>query len=121
MTVSWDIVPGATTYNLWRSTTRGGPYTLIAENIGGVNLGYVDHTAANGTTYYLRRQRQLGTEPARIRRKSAQRLRQGKRDQDQLTNTLPDSDVSPNPSSMKTRAPQCSPSWLEWYPPRHLP
>jgi beta-galactosidase len=50
--VSWDIVPGATTYNLWRSTTQGGPYTLIAGNIGAVNLGYVDHSVANGTTYF---------------------------------------------------------------------
>jgi len=51
-TVTWDIVPGATTYNLWRATTHGGPYTLIAGNIGGVNLGYVDNTVTNLTTYY---------------------------------------------------------------------
>jgi beta-galactosidase len=50
--VSWDIVPGATTYNLWRATTSGGPYTLIAEGIGGVNLGYLDASVTNGTTYY---------------------------------------------------------------------
>ncbi len=50
--VSWDIVPGATTYNLWRSTTSGGPYTLIAGNIGGVNLGYTDNNVTNLTTYY---------------------------------------------------------------------
>ena len=52
VTVTWDIVPGATTYNLWRATTSGGPYTLIAGNIGGVNLGYTDNTVANLTTYY---------------------------------------------------------------------
>jgi beta-galactosidase len=52
VTVSWDIVPGATTYNLWRATTSGGPYTLVAGNIGGVNLGYVDNAVANLTTYY---------------------------------------------------------------------
>jgi beta-galactosidase len=51
-TVTWDIVPGATTYNLWRSTTHGGPYTFIAGNIGGVNLGYTDNTVTNLTTYY---------------------------------------------------------------------
>jgi beta-galactosidase len=52
VTVTWDIVPGATTYNLWRATTSGGPYTLIAGNIGGVNLGYTDNTVANLATYY---------------------------------------------------------------------
>ena len=52
VTVSWDIVPGATTYNLWRATTSGGPYTLIAGNIGGVNLGYTDNNVTNLTTYY---------------------------------------------------------------------
>ena len=50
--VSWDVVPGATTYNLWRATTSGGPYTLIAGNIGGVNLGYTDNNVTNLTTYY---------------------------------------------------------------------
>ena len=50
--VGWDIVPGATTYNLWRSTTPGGPYSLVAGNIGAVSLGYADTTAANSTTYY---------------------------------------------------------------------
>ena len=52
VTVTWDIVPGATTYNLWRATTSGGPYTLIAGNIGGVNLGYTDSNVTNLTTYY---------------------------------------------------------------------
>ena len=52
VTVSWDIVPGATTYNLWRATTAGGPYTPIAPNIGGVNLGYTDKNVTNLTTYY---------------------------------------------------------------------
>jgi len=52
VTVSWDIVPGATTYNLWRATTAGGPYTPIAPNIGGANLGYVDKNVTNLTTYY---------------------------------------------------------------------
>jgi fibronectin type 3 domain-containing protein len=52
VTVTWDIVPGAATYNLWRATTSGGPYALIAGNIGGVNLGYTDNTVANLTTYY---------------------------------------------------------------------
>ena len=50
--VTWDVVPGATTYNLWRATTSGGPYTLIAGNIGSVNLGYDDNAVTNLTTYY---------------------------------------------------------------------
>jgi beta-galactosidase len=50
--VSWDIVPGATTYNLWRATTSGGPYTLLAGNIGGVHLGYTDNNVTNLTAYY---------------------------------------------------------------------
>jgi|GEM_PF-82582 beta-galactosidase len=50
--VTWDVVPGATTYNLWRATSSGGPYTLIAANIGSVNLGYEDNTVANLNTYY---------------------------------------------------------------------
>jgi beta-galactosidase len=52
VTVGWDIVPGALTYNLWRSTTPGGPYTLVAGNIGAVNLGFTDTNVANATTYY---------------------------------------------------------------------
>jgi beta-galactosidase len=52
VTVSWDIVSGATTYNLWRATTQGGPYTLLAGNIGGVNCGYLDSNVTNLTTYY---------------------------------------------------------------------
>ena len=52
VTVTWDIVPGAATYNLWRATTSGGPYTLIAGNIGGVNCGYIDSNVTNLTTYY---------------------------------------------------------------------
>ena len=50
VTVSWDIVPGATTYNVLRATTSGGPYTLIAGNVGGV--GYADNGVINFTTYY---------------------------------------------------------------------
>jgi beta-galactosidase len=52
VTVTWDVLPGATTYNLWRATTSGGPYTLVAGNIGSVNLGYEDSTVTNLTTYY---------------------------------------------------------------------
>jgi len=52
VTVTWDVVPGATSYNLWRATTSGGPYTLIVGNIGSLNLGYTDNGVTNLTTYY---------------------------------------------------------------------
>jgi beta-galactosidase len=52
VTVSWDIVPGAWTYNVWRSAMRGGPYTLAAGNIGAVNLAYADVGLANNAPYY---------------------------------------------------------------------
>lgn len=52
VTVGWDIVPGATTYNLWRSSAPGGPYTLVIGNIGAVDLGYTDTNVANNAIYY---------------------------------------------------------------------
>jgi len=52
VTVSWDIVPGAATYNVWRSPAPDGPYRLAAGNLGAVNLGYTDTNVANNTTYY---------------------------------------------------------------------
>jgi hypothetical protein len=52
VTVSWDIVPGATTYNLLRSEKAGGPYQTLASGVSGVSLGYVDRTAATGTRYF---------------------------------------------------------------------
>jgi beta-galactosidase len=48
--VSWDIVPGAATYNVYRSTTSGGTYTNIASNLG--SIGYTDSSVSNFTTYY---------------------------------------------------------------------
>jgi len=50
--VTWDVVPGAATYNLWRASSSGGPYAPVAGNIGSVNLGYADNTVTNLTTYY---------------------------------------------------------------------
>jgi beta-galactosidase len=52
MTISWDIVPGAVTYNVSRSTAPGGPYTAVAGSIGAVNLGFTDSNVTNGATYY---------------------------------------------------------------------
>ncbi|MDE3099021.1 MAG: DUF4982 domain-containing protein [Verrucomicrobiota bacterium] len=50
VTVGWDLVPGAITYNVKRATTSGGPYTTIASNTA--DLGLVDGNVVNGTTYY---------------------------------------------------------------------
>ncbi|TVY05563.1 pectinesterase family protein [Paenibacillus cremeus] len=47
--LNWTAVSGATGYKVKRSSTSGGPYTLLASVFG---TGYVDTTAVNGTTYY---------------------------------------------------------------------
>jgi hypothetical protein len=47
--LTWYSSVGATNYNLKRSTTNGGPYSVIA-NLAGTN--FVDTTAVSGTTYY---------------------------------------------------------------------
>jgi hypothetical protein len=48
--LSWNVINGATGYNIKRSTTVGGPYTVIASNLAGGN--YIDTSVTNGTTYY---------------------------------------------------------------------
>jgi O-glycosyl hydrolase len=47
--LSWTASPGATSYNVYRSTTSGGPYTAIASP---TTASYTDTTVANGTPYY---------------------------------------------------------------------
>jgi len=49
-TLTWVASPGATGYNVLRSTTSGTAYTIIATNING--LSYTDTGLANATTYY---------------------------------------------------------------------
>mgnify|MGYP000598444925 CR=1 FL=1 len=50
ISLSWTALSGATSYNIRRSTTSGGPYTTIAT---GVTLtAYTDTGLMNGTTYY---------------------------------------------------------------------
>jgi len=48
--VNWQALPLTTSYNVLRSTTKGGPYTSLATGITG--LTYTDPTANKGTTYY---------------------------------------------------------------------
>ncbi len=47
--LTWTASAGATGYNIQRSTTNGGPYTVIGTAAG---AGYTDSTATNGITYY---------------------------------------------------------------------
>jgi fibronectin type 3 domain-containing protein len=48
--LSWNPVNGATTYNLKRYTTSGGPYYSLLVNLTGTN--YTDTGLINGTGYY---------------------------------------------------------------------
>jgi len=55
----WPAAPGATSYNILRSTTSGSGFTTLASNITGPVAGstadsaiYTDATAVNGTTYF---------------------------------------------------------------------
>ncbi len=50
VSLSWSTVIGATSYNVKRSTTAGGPYTTIASNITGAT--YADSNVSSGNTYY---------------------------------------------------------------------
>jgi fibronectin type 3 domain-containing protein len=49
VTLIWPAVSGASSYNLKRSLTNGGPYALVS-NVTTTN--YTDAGLANGTTYY---------------------------------------------------------------------
>src|SRR5204862_158569 len=42
--------PGATGYNVKRSTTSGGPYATVGPGVAGPT--YIDSGITNGTTYY---------------------------------------------------------------------
>lgn len=50
VTLSWTASAGATSYTVERSTTNGGPYTVLANFVSGTN--FLDNTASNGTTYF---------------------------------------------------------------------
>jgi hypothetical protein len=49
VSLSWNAVSGATSYNVASSTVDGGPYLMLA-NVTGTN--FVNTGLANGTTYY---------------------------------------------------------------------
>ena len=57
--VSWPVTPGATSYNLLRSTNASSGFVSITNGVtgpvcgsGGNNAMYLDLTAGNGTNYY---------------------------------------------------------------------
>jgi rhamnogalacturonan endolyase len=57
--IAWPVVPGATSYNVLRSTLSGGGYTTVTNGVTGPvcgsgwnNATCLDTTAVNGTTYY---------------------------------------------------------------------
>ena len=49
--LSWNPTPGATSYNVKRSTDFGGPYTTIAGNVLN-STNYLDTQLPNSTTFY---------------------------------------------------------------------
>ncbi|HLP76915.1 MAG TPA: carbohydrate-binding protein, partial [Candidatus Paceibacterota bacterium] len=49
ISLTWNAVSGATSYNIKRSTASGGPYTMVATNIAVAN--YTD-TVTSGIKYY---------------------------------------------------------------------
>src|SRR5437879_5058215 len=48
--LQWDGTNGAATYNVKRSTTQAGPYSVIATGI--TTTSYTDSGLTNGTRYY---------------------------------------------------------------------
>lgn len=57
--LAWPVTPGATSYNILRSTTSGGGFTALASGITGpvcgsgpVNATFLDNTAVNGVNYF---------------------------------------------------------------------
>jgi fibronectin type 3 domain-containing protein len=50
VSLSWTASAGATSYNVLRSTSNGGPYSSIATGV--TTTSYIDTSVTNGTTYY---------------------------------------------------------------------
>ena len=49
VSLAWTASTGATSYNVKRATTNGGPYTTVASPAG---TSYTDTNVTNGTAYY---------------------------------------------------------------------
>src|SRR5262249_37584342 len=50
VTLNWSASSGATSYNVKRSTTSGGPYTTIATGVTATS--FTNTGLTNGTTYF---------------------------------------------------------------------
>jgi len=50
VSLTWESCPGANTYNLYRSTIHGGPYTRIATGITGTI--FTDSKVSQNQTFY---------------------------------------------------------------------
>jgi cellulose 1,4-beta-cellobiosidase len=48
--ISWNAVPAASRYVIRRSTSPGGPYTVLSNTV--TDLSYTDSTSTLGTRYY---------------------------------------------------------------------
>lgn len=48
--ITWNSIPGVTSYSVERSTTAGGPYTPIASDL--IETSYTDKSLAANTIYY---------------------------------------------------------------------
>lgn len=50
--VYWNAASGATSYNVYRSTTKASGYSIIKSGLSATH--YIDTTAVSGTTYYYK-------------------------------------------------------------------
>ncbi|MBV8879524.1 MAG: hypothetical protein JO332_06160 [Planctomycetaceae bacterium] len=60
-TLHWTAVSNAASYNVYRSTTAGGPYSFLANVSPGTTTGYLDTTVTFPNTYYYVVQSVVGT------------------------------------------------------------
>jgi len=49
--LTWDTSADAVSYNIYRGTVSGGPYTMVNTSPDSTNT-YTDNTVVSGQTYY---------------------------------------------------------------------
>ncbi len=52
ITLSWTVASLADGYDVYRSTTNGGPYSLVTHVTGGSTATYTNTGLSTNTTYY---------------------------------------------------------------------